>query len=260
MTAANYDACLKRVFADEGGYCNDAGDPGGPTKYGITIIDYRKYCKPDATANDVRNMTVDEAKRIYAQRYWAVTRGDAEPDGVDYAAFDYGVNSGVGRAGKVLRKLCDLPTNDWRVTPDVLAAVAKRDPKVLADAMWDERLRFLQSLGTWHLFGAGWGSRVRRGKAASRSMASAIPLTTPGNPGLRTGKGEHPKPPIKTIAGGGAAASGGFFHWIGAHPVASVVIACAVIAAMMYVIHHWHERRQTEPMPGTPVVPVKVGE
>lgn len=262
MTAANYDIALRRVLEDEGGYCNDAGDPGGPTKYGITIFDVRKYVKPDATASDVRNLTIAQAKEIYDKHYWSVTRGNDEPAGLDYAVFDYGVNSGVGRSGKVLRKLCGLPTNTSSVSPEVLTAISKRDPKQLADAMWDERLRFLQSLSTWSRFGGGWGSRVRRGKLASQKMAIGAPAVPGGNP-LPQGKGQHPEPKtgkgaVKGAGGAGAVASGGFLHWIGAHPVLSVAIACVAVALAMYALNKldaWHEKRQTEPMPGTKPIP-----
>ena len=46
----------------------------------------------------------DEARRregIY-RKYWDAQRCDELPAGVDYAVFDYGVNSGIGRSGKVL--------------------------------------------------------------------------------------------------------------------------------------------------------------
>ena len=39
----NYDRELAEVLEQEGGYSNDPGDPGGPTKYGITIWDARMY-------------------------------------------------------------------------------------------------------------------------------------------------------------------------------------------------------------------------
>jgi len=83
--------------------------PGGPTNFGITIADYRAYVKPDATAEDVRNMRVDEAKRIYRKHYWDAQRCDELPAGVDYSLYDYGVNSGIGRSGKVLRRVVGLP-------------------------------------------------------------------------------------------------------------------------------------------------------
>jgi lysozyme family protein len=74
MAASSYDAALARLLAHEGGYTNDAADPGGPTNFGITIYDYRKYVKPDATAADVKRMKLDEAKAIYRAKYWSVQR------------------------------------------------------------------------------------------------------------------------------------------------------------------------------------------
>ena len=65
MAASSYDEALARLLAHEGGYSNHPSDPGGPTNFGITIYDYRKYVKPNATAADVRAMKVDEAKAIY---------------------------------------------------------------------------------------------------------------------------------------------------------------------------------------------------
>ena len=53
--------------------------------------------KPDATAADVSAMKVEEAKAIYRAKYWDAQRCDELPAGVDYAVFDYGVNSGIGR-------------------------------------------------------------------------------------------------------------------------------------------------------------------
>lgn len=121
MAASTYDDALRRLLVHEGGYSNHPSDPGGPTNFGITIADYRAYVKPDATADDVRNMTVDGAKRIYRKRYWDAQRCDELPAGVDYSVFDYGVNSGIGRSGKVLRRVVGLPDNTSVVTDQVLA-------------------------------------------------------------------------------------------------------------------------------------------
>ncbi len=64
MPASTYDEALRRLLAHEGGYPNHPSDPGGPTSFGITILDYRRYVKPNATAADVRAMKLDEAKAI----------------------------------------------------------------------------------------------------------------------------------------------------------------------------------------------------
>ena len=101
MAETTYDEALRRLLLHEGGYTNHPSDPGGPTNFGITIYDYRKYVKPGATAADVKAMTLDEARSIYRAKYWDAQRCNELPAGVDYAVFDYGVNSGIGRSGKV---------------------------------------------------------------------------------------------------------------------------------------------------------------
>jgi lysozyme family protein len=122
MARTTYDVALARLLAHEGGYSNHPDDPGGPTKFGITIGDYRRYVKADVTAADVRAISVDEAKAIYRRRYWDVQRCDELPAGVDYAVFDYGVNSGIGRSGKVLRRVLGLADATSVVSDEVIAA------------------------------------------------------------------------------------------------------------------------------------------
>src|SRR5690242_866448 len=109
MAASSYDEALARLLAHEGGYSNHSSDPGGPTNFGITLADYRRYVKANATAADVRNMSVAVAKTIYREHYWNVVRGDELSAGVDYCVFDYAVHSGTERASKVLQRLIAAP-------------------------------------------------------------------------------------------------------------------------------------------------------
>src|SRR5690349_19246558 len=135
MAKNSYDDALARLLAHEGGYTDHSADPGGPTNFGITLTDYRKYMKPGAAAADVRAMTVDEAKSIYRSKYWTAMRCDELPAGVDYAVFDYGVNSGIGRAGKVLRRVLRLPDDSSVVTDGVVAAAGGADTRALVNAI-----------------------------------------------------------------------------------------------------------------------------
>ncbi|MGH6682684.1 MAG: glycoside hydrolase family 108 protein, partial [Pseudolabrys sp.] len=172
MSASSYDVALARLLVHEGGYTNDAADPGGPTNFGITIADYRKYVKPNASAADVRAMKVEQAKSIYRSRYWDAQRCDELPAGVDDTVFDYGVNSGIGRAKKVLQRVVGV-TADGVLGPDTMREVGRRDPVQIIGAVNDERLRFLQSLRTWPVFGKGWARRVVEVRAFSLQLAAA---------------------------------------------------------------------------------------
>jgi lysozyme family protein len=90
MAQSSFDEAYRRLLAHEGGYTNDARDPGGPTNFGITLRDYRAHVKRDATASDVRTMKPEEARAIYLSKYWNAMRCGDLPSGVDYAVFDYG--------------------------------------------------------------------------------------------------------------------------------------------------------------------------
>ena len=209
-------------------------DPGGPTNFGITIADYRKYVKPDATADDVRAMNVDEAKAIYRSKYWDAMRCDDLPAGLDYAVFDYGVNSGIGRAGKVLRRVLHLPDAASTLTDAVIRAAKAADSKQTIAALCEERLAFLQSLRTWPVFGRGWGRRVAEVKAAALVMADAVSGAA-GKPAKAPTASTSGKGAVKPANGarnttiGGAIVAGGAAT---AHSHKPAVVIITLIAAI----------------------------
>lgn len=181
--AKNYDQSLAWVLKSEGGYSNDAGDPGGQTMWGITHFDYDEYRRHKGLKRqNVRKMTKAERNEIYRNKYWDNQRCDDLPAGLDYTIFDYGVNSGVGRSGRVLRKVLGLPTNDWHITPAVVAACKEHRAADLVRAVNDERLRFLHGLRTWRRFGGGWGRRVKFVKGQSLALAGVAQASLVGFP------------------------------------------------------------------------------
>ena len=59
----NFDVAFEKLIGHEGGYVNDARDPGGETKYGIS-----KRAYPD---EDIAGLTLERAKQIYRRDCWA---------------------------------------------------------------------------------------------------------------------------------------------------------------------------------------------
>lgn len=255
-----YDTAMTRgVFPHEGGYTDEAADPGGPTNWGITIADARMYWKPSASALDVRSMPKLVAEDIYRKHYAAPIRYDALPAGVDYSVLDYAINSGVGRAGKVLRRLVGLPDNTSVVTTDVLDAVRKRDPVALVNAVNDERLMFLQSLKIWPVYKNGWGRRVSECRALSLSFAKSKNIPALSNAAAQ-GKGAVPEPKAikKAIVVGGGTSGAGLVAWAYRHPALASSVGIAVVIAIggvIYVINQQHQKQQHAATPG--IEPVK---
>lgn len=173
-----YEQAITQVFKDEGGYTNDKADPGGPTNWGITIHDARLYWKMNATAEDIRHMPKDVAEDIYKIHYADPLRYDYLPAGIDYAVLDYGINSGISRAIKVLQRLVGVNV-DGVMGPVTIAATVSSDPEQIINAMYDERLAFLKSLHTWSTFGHGWNNRCTHGRDFAISLAVSTTPTIP---------------------------------------------------------------------------------
>ncbi len=258
MAAANYEPSIRKVLKWEGGYVNHPADPGGETNYGITVA----VARANGYTGSMRSIPMATVMDIYRNKYAKPVLFDAHKAGVDYSLLDYGVNSGVGRANKVARRVCGLP--DTAPAAELLTAVNKRDPKKVVAAINAERLKFLQSLPTWPTFGRGWGPRVQGVNAVALAMAANTAPAAPDAPHeAAQGKGEVPKPKtggaIVTTGAGGAAGGGfGFGEWISAHPFYSAMILIvgliAIIAVAEYLADRWRAAKQEAPTPG--IVPV----
>jgi lysozyme family protein len=166
----NFDPCFELVLKHEGGYVNDPRDPGGRTNLGVTQRAWESYVGSSVTEEFMRKLTPDQVKPFYKTMYWDKIKGDQLPSGVDYAAYDLAVNSGVGRAAKYLQEIAGVPA-DGVIGPKSMEAILACDPEQTADALCDMRLDFLKRLPTFQTFGKGWSRRVAEVKEKAISMA-----------------------------------------------------------------------------------------
>ena len=202
----NFEKCFPLLIESEGtGYSNTPGDNGGPTKYGVTIADVRRYVNKNATAQDVRALTLDQAKDIYKSKYWDALSCDDLPSGVDYTCFDYGVNSGLGRPRKVLSQFKSLSGIK------------------LIDAINDERESFLRKIGVGHnaQFLNGWLARVSRVRSFSKQLAQK----------------DNVSGPIAGTITGGAVAATSFSSIFTHHPYIIVSVGIALAIGVGLIIH-----------------------
>ena len=152
------------ILAAEGGYTNDPNDRGGPTNFGITLDTLRTY-KPgakNATAEDVKNMTVEDAMDIYRKQYCAPF------EWVDNATvFKFLANSAVqhGKTGaiKLLQRAVGLQ-DDGILGPATKGAVAAADSTELLAAIVAERCRYYTAIvhknPSQAKFICGWVNRI----------------------------------------------------------------------------------------------------
>ncbi|WP_116654880.1 glycoside hydrolase family 108 protein [Pelagibacterium sediminicola] len=215
MARENFAGALAGVLVHEGGYVDHPKDPGGATNMGIThrvLAEWRGKSTREVSKQDVRNLTKTEAGAIYRARYWNEIKGDDLPAGVDYAVFDFAVNSGPARAAKFLQRIAGVP-QDGRIGPVTLAAVRSADPGTTIIRLCDDRLAWLKTLSTFSTFGRGWSRRVGEVKIDALAMAGVMPRM-PDDPGV------DPAPPDK------APASPGLIF-------AAIIIATALVAVFL---------------------------
>jgi lysozyme family protein len=165
---------LEAVLKSEGGYVNHPLDKGGPTNCGITMRTLSDWRGEECNIEDVTGLTEQEASDIYMSRFWQVMRGDQLPSGVDLYACDFAVNSGPGRAAKILQGLVDTKADSF-VGPKTIEAVRKQDPLKLLLDLHGARMEFLMDLSTWDAFGRGWTNRCTKMLTLARSKVSARP-------------------------------------------------------------------------------------
>lgn len=165
-----FKTALAAVLAHEGGYVNHPKDPGGATNRGVTQGVYDNYRRRlGLELRSVRRITEEEVATIYRQQYWNKVRGNDLPSGVDYAVFDFAVNSGVFRAVRYLQGAVGVVA-DGEIGPKTLGAVAAQPAGETIDDLCDRRLAFLRRLPTFEVFGLGWSRRV----AGVRKLAKEL--------------------------------------------------------------------------------------
>lgn len=155
-----FDQVIEYVIDDEGDELNlSPNEPGGASKFGISLDTLSKFIGHKATLQDLRALSEDSAKQIYRRLYWDAIKGDTLPIGLNYAAFDFAVNSGVA-------------TVDGAGMDDYLTR-ALREPNLekQINRLCDLRLERMRANPDWSKYKNGWSARVAR--VRSRALALA---------------------------------------------------------------------------------------
>jgi lysozyme family protein len=138
-------ALAEEIVAREGGFVNDPADPGGPTKYGVTLATLRG-AGLDVTGDgrvdisDVAALRPDQAVSLFVERYFLRPHLDLLPHQLQPCVFDMYVNGG-STAVKILQRLLNSASapmlDDGVIGAKTLAAVraaaAARGPAQLAE-------------------------------------------------------------------------------------------------------------------------------
>jgi Putative secretion activating protein len=151
----NFEQCFRWLMIHEGGFVNHPEDPAGMTNMGITRATLEGYLGREVSEHEMRTLSKDVAKLIYKDVYWDFIEGDDLPSGVDYATFDWAVNSGAVVAAKALQRVVGV-ADDGIIGPITMAAVQHAYPEEIVEDLKDDREDFYRSLPHFTTFGKGW--------------------------------------------------------------------------------------------------------
>lgn len=151
------ESIAEEIVAREGGYVDDPADPGGATKFGVTIGTLRRLGLDltgdrKVTTADVKAMTRSKARDIFIRDYYYRPKINELPEPVQASVFDMQVNAGAN-AVKILQRLLgqmDQPVSvDGAIGPKTIRAARlaqKQAPDHFADAYGIERRNYYYSL------------------------------------------------------------------------------------------------------------------
>ena len=163
----NFDKCLEMLLHHEGGYVWHEEDPGGETNLGVTKKVYQDW----GGTKDMIDLTVEDVAPIYKKNYWDRCKCDELSSGLDWAVFDWAVNSGTRRVSKALQKACGAE-RDGVIGNKTLALANGQNVKYMIEEIAVIRQSFYESLRTFKTFGRGWTRRNKETTEQALSMAS----------------------------------------------------------------------------------------
>ncbi len=167
--------CHVLVEKWEGGFVNDPQDPGGATNLGITQDELADWRGHSVSVQDVRDLTREEARRIFNAHYWRLLRCDELPLPLAMMTYNCGVNSGPSRGGRFLQRALNRQglalEEDGKIGKLSLDAAMVADVKKAVADYADIYEAFYRSLSTFSHFGRGWMNRLDDVEASALAFA-----------------------------------------------------------------------------------------
>lgn len=149
----NFDAAFEALMGHEGGYSNNAKDPGGETMYGIT----KRVAVANGYSGSMRDLPLGLAKSIAKTQYWDKVRCDELDPRIAFQLFDTLYNG--GHPVKWLQRAVGAK-EDGVFGNATMAAVKSMNVHETIMLFNAYRLAYYTSLPTWGTFGKGWTLRV----------------------------------------------------------------------------------------------------
>lgn len=155
---SDFDKAIETVLSHEGFYSNDPADKGGATKYGVSLRFLQSLGESlgdidsdgDVDIQDIKSLTLDEAKRIYRSQWWdKFGYSQIRDDSLATKVLDLSINMGATQAHRLLQTAInrlgiDKLVVDGKLGPKSFLAINRGYPTslIIAKAYADEAARF----------------------------------------------------------------------------------------------------------------------
>ena len=171
-----FNIAIAKVLQHEGGFSNHPDDPGGATNYGISL----RWLKSqglygdmdddgDVDVDDIMSLEVDDAVRIYREKWWDKYGYDRIKDcALATKVMDISVNMGPSRAHRILQRsintLGGTLTVDGVLGPMTILATNTTNGQALLEEIRQEQGRYYMRLiakkPAFAVFKNGWMKRA----------------------------------------------------------------------------------------------------
>jgi len=174
---ANTAQALDFIIRWEGPEINESsGEPGGISKYGVSLTAYREGGHPNAGKDDIRALIEADARAFYTRRASLVRFADL-PAGVDLAVLNLAVTTGMTGAALILQMTVDIWPATGKMDDATVAALKAADPKIIVHAAGSAWLawkaRSDTTLTEWGRYQHGWINRDRDFRSTALAMVTA---------------------------------------------------------------------------------------
>lgn len=178
---ASFERAIPIILQHEGGFVDHPADPGGTTNWGISLRFIRDFpafgdidLDGDVDPEDIRNMSREQAVKIYKEFWWDKYRyGRFLDQTIATKVFDLSVNMGAPRAHKLLQRAANNAFG-LRLTVDgILGNASVSAVNVITDGDQEQQLltayaneawgfyqRLMNSRPQLRVFERGWRNRA----------------------------------------------------------------------------------------------------
>jgi len=158
---ADFEKAIKNTFNSEGGFQNDKTDNANyvngvliGTNRGISAQGYAAFYKRTPTVEEIKNLSIEDAKKIFKGNYWNKICGDSiKNQSVAEMMFQYVIGSGSSQisdlkdiANAVHGDVEVLVENDLPFTLAEVAFINALDQKKYFDALYKWRYHLYDTI------------------------------------------------------------------------------------------------------------------